>query len=306
MTRTHEFNLTGAARKPLIEAIESFTNTKGVYQGVGKFGYAFHGVGVLDKAGALHLDCDLQVIMDLITWLENCGFACDTPATEETPDPRTYQAELSDPDCSDRMEVFSADDDADAVRQAREFCEGKIVLLEIFELDGDYNQIRGIDLSEFPPETITLELNFPDDTDKRGNLLRLIHSKANIIKTALGADGTGKIPMEFTDDGTVRFEWLWFGTDSLTIEAWSAFLAAAVRFSLKAKRITAKEKAVENEKFAFRTFLVKIGMNDISNKDYRRQLLRNLSGDAAFATAESRAKWQAKHLKNTEVTGNVE
>ena len=69
MTKTHEFHLTGAARKPLIEAIESFANVKGVYQGAPKFGYAFYGVGVLDKEGSLHFDCDAQVIMDCVTWL---------------------------------------------------------------------------------------------------------------------------------------------------------------------------------------------------------------------------------------------
>jgi hypothetical protein len=37
-------------------------------------------------------------------------------------------------------------------------------------------------------------------------------------------------------------------------------------------------------------------MNDASNKEHRRQLLKNLTGDAAFATAESKARWQAKHM----------
>ena len=67
MKRTHEFNLTGPARKPLIEAIEGFAKVKAVYQGAPKFGYAFYGIGVLDKDGVLHFDCDTQVIMDLIT-----------------------------------------------------------------------------------------------------------------------------------------------------------------------------------------------------------------------------------------------
>ena len=73
MTKTHAFNLTGAARKPLIEAIESFAKVKGVYQGAPKFGYAFYGIGVLDKEGALHFDSDMQVIMDCVTYLEEGG-----------------------------------------------------------------------------------------------------------------------------------------------------------------------------------------------------------------------------------------
>ena len=74
MRKSHAFNLTGAARKPLIEAVESFTGVKGVYQGAPKFGYAYYGIGIIDKAGTFHFDCDVQVIMDCVTWLEQRGF----------------------------------------------------------------------------------------------------------------------------------------------------------------------------------------------------------------------------------------
>ena len=151
------------------------------------------------------------------------------------------------------------------------------------------------------PTMITIEL--PAANANEDVLRALIESKATLIKSALGDDGLGELLIIFEGD-KIAFNWLKFGTDSDAIKAWSAFLSAACKFSKTAKRVTAKDKAVENEKFAFRTFLVKIGMNDASNKDYRRQLLRNLSGDAAFATAESRAKWQAKHLKNAEATNN--
>jgi hypothetical protein len=151
------------------------------------------------------------------------------------------------------------------------------------------------------PEMITIEL--PAANVKEDIFRALIESKATLIKAALGADGFGELPINFAD-GKVAFNWLRFGVDGETVQAWSAFLAAAVRFSKTAKRVTAKDAAVENEKFSFRTFLVKIGMNDITNKAHRRRLLRNLKGDAAFATAESKARWQAKHGKKTEVAGD--
>jgi hypothetical protein len=40
---------------------------------------------------------------------------------------------------------------------------------------------------------------------------------------------------------------------------------------------------------------VKISLNNIENKYNRKVLLRYLSGDSAFATPESKAKWVAKH-----------
>ena len=280
MTKTHEFHLTGAARKPLIEAIESFTNTKGVYQGAPKFGYAFHGIGVLDKNGALHLNCDLQVIMDLITWLENCGFACDTPeASETTPEPRTYQAELSDPDCPDRMEVFSADDDADAVRQAREFCEGDIILLELFELDENYNQIRGIDLAEFPAGLI---LGYPLDgftPEKLDNLNKLVSSKEVLIKKALGIDN---LPIKVTAD-SIAFPWFPADLDGDSVKAYSQLICALCNTAKEKKRVSAKaQERFENERFAMRVWLIGLGL---SGKEYslcRKLMSKNLTGNSAF------------------------
>lgn len=106
MKRIHAFHLTGAARKPLVEAIEDFTKVKGVYQGAPKFSYTFCGIGVLDRNGALNLDCDLQIIVDLITWLENCGFECSTVTDEnEKPDGLTIEMPLTDftPDKLDNL-----------------------------------------------------------------------------------------------------------------------------------------------------------------------------------------------------------
>jgi hypothetical protein len=176
------------------------------------------------------------------------------------------------------------------------------------------------------PDTITIEL--PTTNVKPEILTALLNSKATLITAALGEDaywyspepeygpenpGTwygpapseNLLPIEFAD-GKVKFGWLRFGAPSDAVQAWSTFLAAAVKFSKTAKRVTAKDTEVENEKFTFRTFMVKIGMNDADNKWARKLLLRNLKGDSAFATPESKQRWLAKHgsKKNTEVEVN--
>ena len=179
----------------------------------------------------------------------------------------------------------------------------------------------GMQVSDVP-DTITIEIPFTGSED----ILRaLLQSKATLITAALGEDAYwyspepeyspenpggwyGPAPADNTlpieiEDGKAKFEWLRFGTDNEVVQAWSAFLCAAVKFSKTAKRVTAKDKPVESEKFAFRTFMVKLGMNDVENKANRKLLLRNLTGDAAFATAASKEKWLAKHgAKKAEVT----
>ncbi|GHU77120.1 hypothetical protein FACS1894188_10790 [Clostridia bacterium] len=146
-------------------------------------------------------------------------------------------------------------------------------------------------------DTIAIEL--PLKGANQEILTALLNSKATLIKTALGDDGIGELPIEFAD-GKVKFNWLRFGVSEEAATAWSTFLTAAVKYSKTAKRVTAKDGEVENQKFAFRVFLTKLKMDGAENKWTRRYLLRNLTGDTAFATPESKARWNAKHLKNAE------
>ena len=48
------------------------------------------------------------------------------------------------------------------------------------------------------------------------------------------------------------------------------------------KRVNATEKEVENEKYAFRCFLLRLGFIGEVYKKERKILLRNLNGSSAF------------------------
>ena len=48
------------------------------------------------------------------------------------------------------------------------------------------------------------------------------------------------------------------------------------------KRVTAKETPVENEKFAFRVFLIRLGFVGQDFRVARKILLKNLAGNSAF------------------------
>lgn len=67
----------------------------------------------------------------------------------------------------------------------------------------------------------------------------------------------------------------------------------------KAVRVNTKDKPVDNEKFAMRTFLNRIGLSGMEYKPLRKELMRNLSGDGAFATADrSDVSKKNKHKLN--------
>lgn len=52
--------------------------------------------------------------------------------------------------------------------------------------------------------------------------------------------------------------------------------------SVRQKRVTATERAVDNEKYAFRCFLLRLNFIGNEYKADRRILLQNLSGDGSF------------------------
>ena len=56
-------------------------------------------------------------------------------------------------------------------------------------------------------------------------------------------------------------------------------------------------KRLENEKFAFRSWLTKLGWKGAEGKMERNLLYRNLNGNTAFCTEESKIRWEAKHKK---------
>ena len=56
-------------------------------------------------------------------------------------------------------------------------------------------------------------------------------------------------------------------------------------------------KRPENEKFALRTWLIRLGWKGAEGKVERNLLYKNLAGNTAFCTPSSKARWEAKHKK---------
>ena len=59
-------------------------------------------------------------------------------------------------------------------------------------------------------------------------------------------------------------------------------MEALCKTAKQRKRITAKERPVENEKFTFRVFLIQLGFVGDEYKAARKILLKNLPGNSAF------------------------
>jgi len=132
---------------------------------------------------------------------------------------------------------------------------------------------------EIDPDTLTIEMPLAGFSEAElENLDRLIAGKAALIKKAVGADS---LPVERSET-TLKFPWFKFGIDGATVAAYSRFIGALCAAAKEQKRVTGREKAVENEKYAFRVFLLRLGFVGDDYKEARKILLKNLSGNSAF------------------------
>ena len=128
-------------------------------------------------------------------------------------------------------------------------------------------------------EPAALTVTIPLDCVAVVNLTKLLDAKGTLIKKALGVDD---LKIEQNEDaGTVSFPWFSEVTPD-EVKAYTHFITALCRMSKDAKRVTAKEKDVDNEKYAFRCFLLRLGFIGAEYKAERKILLRNLDGSSAF------------------------
>lgn len=127
-------------------------------------------------------------------------------------------------------------------------------------------------------ESTGLTVSLPLDKVMVGNLTRLLEVKGQLIKKALGIS---ELPIEVGEDA-ISFPWFSKLLDANTTKAYTNFIAALCKMSKEQKRITASEKEVENEKYAFRCFLLRLGFIGAEYKTDRKILLQNLSGSSAF------------------------
>ena len=127
-------------------------------------------------------------------------------------------------------------------------------------------------------ENTGLTVSLPLDKVMVGNLTRLLEVKGQLIKKALGIS---ELPIEVGEDA-ISFPWFSKLPDADTARAYTNFIASLCKMSKEQKRITASEKEVENEKYAFRCFLLRLGFIGAEYKPDRKILLQNLSGSSAF------------------------
>ena len=141
--------------------------------------------------------------------------------------------------------------------------------------------------NEEEAEVNRLCISFPKSMyDERTleNLKNLVESKGALMKKAFRTESIEIVE----DDEKVSFPWFEL-IDSDHFNAFTQFITAITKMAKEQKRILGKEREVENDKYAFRCFLLRLGFIGDEYKLTRKILLENLEGSAAFKTKKEEA-----------------
>ena len=132
--------------------------------------------------------------------------------------------------------------------------------------------------SEDEPEALTISMPRDFFTEQSmNNLLQLIAKKETLLKHALNTESLAVNECE----ETVEFPWFTVEKDG-DGDAYAKFITMFCEFAKNLQRVVNKPDTSDNEKYAFRCFLLRLGMIGEEYKPVRRVLLRRLTGSSAF------------------------
>lgn len=229
-------------RKPFVQALEEITGTKSVYKKPPTFAYE---VGCLTITRDGDLEFDDYVDADSMKEILN---ELEKRGFVAKDNPYSVQMEPLE-------ETERSKEDVPEEDEQEEIAEPKDVGL-----------------------TVSMPRKYFNDQALL-NLKNLVESKHTLIKNALGI---AELPIEVGEE-KVSFPWFVIKpADEDAVTAYTHFIYALCEMARNQRRINGTEKEVENEKYAFRCFLLRLGFIGEQYKVERKILLQNLSGSAAF------------------------
>ena len=264
-----KYNVSGERRKEMVKAVsEALDGWSIEYLGAPTFSYQV-GDFEITKDGTLVFSdrTDSKMVEDVLEALEQAGFEFE----EEHPNNTSqFAGPYEMPWNEDCNQKETRDEEmAEAMEeQDRLFAEAA-------------------NAPQAEEEPVSLSISMPKDsfTDAAlENLDHLLESKGSLIKKAFGIEETKYIA---TDD-RITFNWLHGEITPEKAKAAQDFIGKLCEMARTQKRVTAKAKAVDNEKYAFRCFLLRLGLIGAEYKATRKILMANLSGNASFKSGHKK------------------
>ena len=114
------------------------------------------------------------------------------------------------------------------------------------------------------------------------NLQKIIANKQILFQRAFRTDNT---EIEITDE-KINFTWFPYTVDGDELAAYTQFISRLCDMARDAKRVSSKPTETDNDKYAFRCFLLRLGFIGKEYTTARKILLRNLTGNSAFRSVK--------------------
>lgn len=268
------FNVTGTERKALVKAIENIIHQTAVYKKAPTFEYTV-GDFTIDKNGTVYCD-DGDTLERLIHNLIADGFipeeapAAEHAAETETPEPVSLT-----------IEVPTTNHTGSSIRNLINLLYTRADLL---------NKALG---TGFRVDTGLTEA-LKDEAS-------ILTKESLLAAIAAYEDEHGKA----IDGLTITQERITFGTlpetnDAEVLRTFTILCGMMNKQALDQKRVQAKMVNEENEKYALRIWLTRLGMNGPEYKDARRILMANLTGNSAFRTDAEKEHWLQRQAEKRE------
>ena len=109
-------------------------------------------------------------------------------------------------------------------------------------------------------------------------LQQILTDRAPHLKKAFLADCSEGV----VTDATVSFSWFPFTAEPDEVNAYTTFVTKLCDMARKQKRVVSVVAETDNDKYAFRCFLLRLGFIGDEYKIARKVLLKNLTGNSAF------------------------
>ena len=273
------YNVTGAKRKELVKVISNATGMKAVYKFMPTCNFEI-GSFTVNKEGTLLIDAhaDNEEVARVLEAIAAAGFEGETQDTQEAPTEETPAEEV----LAEEESLSSQEDATETAELMETDATEKTDINEAEAADTmeetETTEAEGASTSEASIERTGLTVEIPLDKVEVENLTKLLDAKGGLIKKALGIS---ELPIEVLED-RAAFPWFSELPDADAVQAYTHFISALCQMSKNAKRVTVTEKAVDNEKYAFRCFLLRLGFIGAEYKTERKILLKNLTGSSAF------------------------
>ena len=277
------YNIQKEERKAMVGIVGEALGIKPAYCGAPSFSYKV-GAFEITKEGSLCFDdaTDEATVARVRTALREAGFTSEDGENEAScagtgaDEPIQTESTVEEPTAVDAAEIESsrtettADEptvvETEADKQIQTETPAEVTAMEEAVAATDEDS-----LSISLPRTLFTETALQ-------NLDGLLLSKGRLIRHAFDIR---EVTYTLTDD-RITFAWLHGTITDETAKAYAEFISKLCLMARTQKRVTAKEKIVDNEKYAFRCFLLRLGMIGSAYKESRKILLQNLTGSSAF------------------------